>query len=839
VFLAALLACQGETTTPTNAVPAAAVSPQFATTATDTVTASLTLVPDSQLTLVGQIFQVTARPKNAAGQLLSKKVRWSVVNTAIAQPLDSLKAIMSFKALKAGTTSIKATVDGKSKWSKLVVRSTTGAKLELTPATVSLAPGAATQFTATGRSQAGETAVVSPTWTATGGTVSSTGGYTAGSTAGTFRVIAKASFGAADTSAVTITSGTTSGTTTQVILVPSSATLAAGGSITFSAYGRTSTGDSVSLPVTYSATGGTISSSGVYTAGGTTGSYRVIARSAAGAADTSGVTIAAALLSRIELKPGTAASRPGAATQFSSSAWNTLNQSVSASPAYQTNCGTVTSSGAFTAGQQDTGDCVLTATVSAAADTAELVLLTRPEQGIPMGLFEFWRSSTTPQTFGAAPYTASFGNTFPNEITTLISTARAKGVHLILALTGGAHENYVTNGVFDQAKWQAVMDGFNTPAIRDAVAAAVADGTIIGESVMDEPQQSAGDSKSWGPEGFMTKVRVDGLCSYVKSIFPTLPVGVTHDPSVFEPDKSYQVCEFMLAQYAMRKGDIVTWRDNNLAIANRDKMAIIFSMNVLNGGQQDRDGTYDCLGTGGLGTTKPNCRMTADQVRQFGNLIGPSGCALTMWRYDSDFMNRADNQAAISDIAINLYHRTRRPCTSSRQSNTPPTGGFGSSCDGLTCDFTDSSSDPDGSIASWSWDFDDGASSSARNPSHTYGQDGSYRVTLSVTDDRGATASVSHTVTVQAPAPNTPPTAGFSFSCSDLACSFTDESADTEGPIAEWQWDFGDGSSSSDQSPSHLYGSAGAFPVTLTVTDAGGKTGTAIHSVTVFSGSGP
>jgi hypothetical protein len=40
------------------------------------------------------------------------------------------------------------------------------------------------------------------------------------------------------------------------------------------------------------------------------------------------------------------------------------------------------------------------------------------------------------------------------------------------------------------------MDGFNTPAIRDAVAAAVADGTIIGESVMDEPQQSAGDSKS-------------------------------------------------------------------------------------------------------------------------------------------------------------------------------------------------------------------------------------------------------------------------------------------------------------------------------------------------------
>jgi hypothetical protein len=536
-----------------------------------------------------------------------------------------------------------------------------------------------------------------------------------------------------------------------VILVPASATLAAGASIAFSAYGRTSAGDSVSLSVTYSATGGTITSAGGYTAGGTTGTYRVIARSSSGAADTSSVTIAAALISRIELKPGTAASRPGAATQFASSAWNTLNQSVSTSPSYQTNCGTVTSSGAFTAGQEDSGDCVLTATASGMADTADLVLLTRPEQGIPMGLFEFWRSSTTTQTFGAAPYTASFGNTFPNEIATLISTARAKGVHLILALTGGSHENYVTNGVFDQAKWQAVMDGFNTTAIRDVVAAAVADGTIIGESVMDEPQQSAGDSKSWGPEGFMTKVRVDGLCSYVKSIFPTLPVGVTHDPSVFEPDKSYQVCEFMLAQYAMRKGDITSWRDANLSIANRDRMSIIFSMNVLNGGKQDRDGTYDCLGTGGLGTTKPNCQMTADQLRSFGNLLGPSGCALTMWRYDSGFMNRPDNQAAISDIAINLYHRTRRPCTSSRRSNTPPTVGFGSSCNGLTCDFTDSSSDPGGSILSWSWDFGDGVTSTDQNPSHSYDAGGEYQVRLTATDNAGEAGSATQTLTVSPP----------------------------------------------------------------------------------------
>ena len=54
-------------------------------------------------------------------------------------------------------------------------------------------------------------------------------------------------------------------------------------------------------------------------------------------------------------------------------------------------------------------------------------------------------------------------------------------------MTGGSHSLYLTNGVFDLAKWKAKMDAYNTTAVKSAVAAAVADGTIIGNSVMDEP----------------------------------------------------------------------------------------------------------------------------------------------------------------------------------------------------------------------------------------------------------------------------------------------------------------------------------------------------------------
>jgi hypothetical protein len=54
----------------------------------------------------------------------------------------------------------------------------------------------------------------------------------------------------------------------------------------------------------------------------------------------------------------------------------------------------------------------------------------------------------------------------------------------------------------------------------------------------------------------MTKARVDELCAYVKGIFPTLPVGVGHDHSAFQPASPYGVCEFFMPQYAARKGSV-------------------------------------------------------------------------------------------------------------------------------------------------------------------------------------------------------------------------------------------------------------------------------------------
>lgn len=86
--------------------------------------------------------------------------------------------------------------------------------------------------------------------------------------------------------------------------------------------------------------------------------------------------------------------------------------------------------------------------------------------------------------------------------------------------------------------------------------------------------------------------------------------------------------------------------------------------------------------------------------------------------------------------------------------NLLPTASFTSSSAGLTASFNGSgSSDPDGSISSYAWNFGDGSTGTGATPSRTYGASGTYTVTLTVTDNGGATASTSSPVTVTAPTP--------------------------------------------------------------------------------------
>ena len=147
--------------------------------------------------------------------------------------------------------------------------------------------------------------------------------------------------------------------------------------------------------------------------------------------------------------------------------------------------------------------------------------------------------------------------------------------------------------------------------------------------------------------------------------------------------------------------------------------------------------------------------------------------------------------------------------------------------------FADTSTDQDGTIASWLWDFGDGATSTLPNPTHQYATNGAKSVQLTVTDNDGDASSVTKTVAVA----NLDPVASFTVSpaspnTGDIV-TFTDTSADGDGTIEGWAWDFGDGTTSDQRSPTHNFAEAGTYEVRLTVTDDDGGTDTATRNVTV------
>jgi PKD repeat protein len=165
--------------------------------------------------------------------------------------------------------------------------------------------------------------------------------------------------------------------------------------------------------------------------------------------------------------------------------------------------------------------------------------------------------------------------------------------------------------------------------------------------------------------------------------------------------------------------------------------------------------------------------------------------------------------------------------------NRSPVADFAWNCETLSCQFTDASRDEDGRVAGWSWQFGDGGSSTEANPTHEYSGPGTYTVTLTVTDNDGATdektAHVEVTVLLPPLENNKAPDADFDDHCHDLRCSFTDKSKDDDGNVVSWTWDFGDGAGSNEQNPTHSYEDEGRYDVTLTVTDNDGATDTRTH----------
>ncbi len=255
------------------------------------VVASVEVSAPSVAMAVGGTLALTATPRDAAGAAITgRSVVWSV---AVGQSV-TVSASGVVTAVTAGSSNVRATVDGVAGLLAITVAAPTVTALAISPKTsVTLAPAQTRQFSTSAVWSDLATRAVSVTYSATGGTISSSGLYTAGQLAGTFMVIASCGCGHADTAAVVVASSSTpTAQLTTLTISPKAPTLNAGATQQFAATANWTTGATTLPPITYSATGGSVSAAGLYTAPTVAGTYRVIVAHTGGTLkDTAVVTV--------------------------------------------------------------------------------------------------------------------------------------------------------------------------------------------------------------------------------------------------------------------------------------------------------------------------------------------------------------------------------------------------------------------------------------------------------------------------------------------------------------------------------------------------------------------
>jgi len=143
-------------------------------------------------------------------------------------------------------------------------------------------------------------------------------------------------------------------------------------------------------------------------------------------------------------------------------------------------------------------------------------------------------------------------------------------------------------------------------------------------------------------------------------------------------------------------------------------------------------------------------------------------------------------------------------------------------------------------VTSYEWAFGDGTTATGEQVTHSFSAEGSYTVTLTVTDGAGNSDTASVTVDVSA---DSPPTADVSASATavaiDESVGFDASGSSDDDAISSYEWHFGDGTTGTGETVTHAYESPGEYTVTLRVTDTAGQTDTATTTITIEDRTAP
>jgi hypothetical protein len=344
---------------------------------------------------------------------------------------DSTGNCYSETSQQTSSTSLPSIWRTGSRWSTCVVSMFGSAALNrastvsvsVSPTSASLQIGQQEQFAATVIGST-NTAV---TWTASGGTVTSSGLYTAPSSAGTYTVTATSAADSTKSASAVVT--VSQPVQVSVSISPTTASLSTGAQKQFTALVSGST----NTAVTWTASGGTVTVGGLYTAPSSAGTYTVIASSAADSTKSASavITVSQPVQVSVSISPTTASLSTGAQKQFTASVSGSTNTTVT----WTASGGTVTSSGLYTA-PSSVGTYTVTAT--SAADSAKSAsAIVTVSQTTPVSI-SISPSTVSLSTGGQEQFTANVSGTSNTAVTWSASggTVSTSGLYVAPATAG-------------------------------------------------------------------------------------------------------------------------------------------------------------------------------------------------------------------------------------------------------------------------------------------------------------------------------------------------------------------------------------------------------------------
>ena len=379
------------------------------------VSVSVSVSPTTATLQVGQQKQFTGTISGATNTAVTWKASGGTVTSGGLYTAPS----------SAGTYTVTATSAAdstKSASAVVTVSQATQVSISVAPSTVSLSTGGQKQLTAS-VSGSSNTAV---TWTASGGSVTSGGLYTAPSSAGTYTVTATSAADSTKSASAVVT--VSQPAQVSVSISPTTASISTGAQKQFAA----SVSGSTNTAVTWTASGGSVTSGGLYTAPSSAGTYTVTATSAADSTKSASavVTVSQPAQVSVSISPTTASISTGAQKQFAASVSGSTNTAVT----WTASGGSVTSGGLYTA-PSSAGTYTVTAT--SAADSTKsasaVVTVSQPAQvsvsispttaSISTGAQKQFAASVSGSTNTAVTWTASGGSVTSGGLYTAPSSA--------------------------------------------------------------------------------------------------------------------------------------------------------------------------------------------------------------------------------------------------------------------------------------------------------------------------------------------------------------------------------------------------------------------------------